>query len=122
MESEIIPMCEDQGMAISSWASLGGGQLTTKEQREKLKNDADAGHGFYEASEDDIKVCEVLEDLANQKSATLQDIVSHSDLSFANTVTDFSPGSGIPVPSIHLCLPYRRRADRGARQAHAQRT
>ncbi|KAF9697146.1 hypothetical protein EKO04_004554 [Ascochyta lentis] len=74
MESEIIPMCEDQGMAITSWASLGGGQLATREQREKLKNDPDAGHGFYETSEEDIKVCEVLEDLAKKKSATLQDI------------------------------------------------
>lgn len=69
-------MCEDQGMAITSWASLGGGQLTTKAQREKLNNDPGAGHGYYEASEDDIKVCEVLEDLANRKKATLQDIVS----------------------------------------------
>jgi aryl-alcohol dehydrogenase-like predicted oxidoreductase len=25
MGSEIIPMCEDQGMAIGSWASLGEG-------------------------------------------------------------------------------------------------
>jgi aryl-alcohol dehydrogenase-like predicted oxidoreductase len=70
-------MCEDQGMAITSWASLGGGQLTTQEQREKLKDDPDAGHGYYEASEDDIKVCEVLEALANKKNATLQDIVNH---------------------------------------------
>ncbi|KAH6616475.1 NADP-dependent oxidoreductase domain-containing protein [Boeremia exigua] len=74
MESEIVPMCEDQGMAIASWASLGGGQLTTKEQREKLKTDPNAGRGFYEATENDIKVCEVLEDLANRKNATLQDI------------------------------------------------
>lgn len=73
-------MCEDQGMAIVSWASLGGGQLTTKEQRERLRNDPDAGHGYYEATENDIKVCEVLEDIANRKSATLQDIVSRSRL------------------------------------------
>lgn len=73
-------MCEDQGMAIASWASLGGGQLTTKEQRERLRNDPDAGHGYYEATENDIKVCKVLEDIANRKSATLQDIVSRSRL------------------------------------------
>lgn len=85
MESEIIPMCEDQGMAITSWASLGGGQLTTKGQREKLKNDPDAGHGYYQATENDIKVCEVLEDIANRKNATLQDIVNHSQpLSYAD--------------------------------------
>lgn len=77
MESEIVPMCEDQGMAIASWASLGGGQLTTKEQRQKMKDDPNAGKGYYVATENDIKVCEVLEDLANKKNATLQQIVSH---------------------------------------------
>jgi aryl-alcohol dehydrogenase-like predicted oxidoreductase len=76
MEAEIIPMCEDQGMAIVSWASLGGGQLIAAEQRKKLEEDPNAGKGYYSASEDDIKVCNVLEDLAKAKSATLQDIVS----------------------------------------------
>jgi aryl-alcohol dehydrogenase-like predicted oxidoreductase len=76
VESETIRMCEDQGMAITSWASLGGGQLTTKEQREKLSNDPDAGNGFYDAPESHIKVCDVLEDLANRKNATLQDAVT----------------------------------------------
>jgi aryl-alcohol dehydrogenase-like predicted oxidoreductase len=70
-------MCEDQGMAITLWVSLGGGQLKTKEQREKLKGDPDAGHGYYEATGNDIRVCEVLEDIVNRKSATLQDIVRH---------------------------------------------
>jgi aryl-alcohol dehydrogenase-like predicted oxidoreductase len=69
-------MCEDQGMAIVSWASLGGGQLVRKEQRKKLDQDPDAGKGYYKASEDDIKVCDVLERLAEAKNATLQDIVS----------------------------------------------
>lgn len=76
MESEIIPMCEDQGMAIVSWASLGGGQLVAAEQRQMLEQDPKAGKGFYSASEDDIKVCDVLERLAKAKNATLQDIVS----------------------------------------------
>ena len=75
MESEIIPMCEDQGMAIVSWASLGGGQLVSAEQRKKLEDDPKAGKGFYKATEEDIKVCDVLERLAAAKGATLQDIV-----------------------------------------------
>lgn len=78
MEAEIIPMCEDQGMAITSWASLGGGQLISKADRKKLEDDPNAGKGFYSASEDDIKVCDVLEQLAEEKHATLQDIVSAS--------------------------------------------
>jgi aryl-alcohol dehydrogenase-like predicted oxidoreductase len=76
MESEIIPMCEDQGMAIVSWASLGGGQLLTSDQRKKMEEDSDAGKGYYSASEDDIKVCDVLENLAKKKETTLQALVS----------------------------------------------
>ncbi|TKW50478.1 Norsolorinic acid reductase [Colletotrichum tanaceti] len=49
-EAEIIPMCEDQGMAVVSWANLGGGQLLTSEQREKLEKDPDARPNFYENS------------------------------------------------------------------------
>lgn len=76
MESEIIPMCEDQGMAIVSWASLGGGQLLTADQREKIEKDPNAGKGYYSATEDDIKVCDVLERLAKEKDTTLQAVVS----------------------------------------------
>jgi aryl-alcohol dehydrogenase-like predicted oxidoreductase len=71
-------MCEDQGMAIVSWASLGGGQLVAAEQRQRLGKDPKAGKGFYSASEDDIKVCDVLERLAKAKNATFQDIVGNS--------------------------------------------
>ena len=75
MESEIIPMCEDQGMAIVSWASLGGGHLVTAAQRKERESDPSAGKGYYKASEDDIKVCDVLERIAIAKNATLQDVV-----------------------------------------------
>ncbi|KAH7087981.1 NADP-dependent oxidoreductase domain-containing protein [Paraphoma chrysanthemicola] len=74
LESEVIPMCEDQGMAIVPWAALGGGQLVGKEQRKKLEQDPNAGKGYYKASEHDIKVCEILERLAESKNTTLQAI------------------------------------------------
>lgn len=69
MESKIIPMCEDRGMAIVSWASLGGGQLVAAEQRKRLEEGPDSGKGYYNASEDDIIVCGVLERLAKAKNA-----------------------------------------------------
>lgn len=114
-------MCEDQGMAIASWASLGGGQLTTKEQREKMKNDPDAGKGFYEATDSDIKVCEVLEDIANRKNATLQDIVRRAFVCPSYAMTDYLLGSGIPLPTIDVRLSNCGRSDGGARQIDAQR-
>lgn len=106
MESEIIPMCEDQGMAIVSWASLGGGQLATSEQRQKMENDPDAGKGFYSATEGDIKVCDVLERLAKAKNATLQDIVSVSRRKHSPWPTNSVLGIGIPIPPVNKRLPH----------------
>lgn len=99
MESEIIPMCEDQGMAIVSWASLGGGQLVAAEQREKSGKDPNAGKGFYSASEDDIKVCDVLERLAETKNVTLQDMVS----SFCNAKLACRCGAAFPETIANMC-------------------
>lgn len=75
MEAEIIPMCEDQGMAIVSWASLGGGQLMSAQEREARMKDPDAhkGYGFREA---DIKVSTALEKIAESKKTTTQAVVS----------------------------------------------
>lgn len=70
MESEIIPMCEDQGMAIVSWASLGGGQLLSKEQREKLKDDPKARPASY--GDTDEAVCDAIEIIAKQRNTTFQ--------------------------------------------------
>lgn len=71
MEAEIIPMCEDQGMAVVPWAALGGGQLMTAEQREQKARDPDA-RGGYGASQADIRVSEVLEHISKRQGTTLQ--------------------------------------------------
>lgn len=113
-------MCEDQGMAITSWASLGGGQLTTKEQRERLKNDPDAGRGYYEATENDIEVCEVLEDMANKKNATLQDIISRPQPVLTYATTNRSLGSCTTFPPVDLRLPHCWRANSRTREANAK--
>ncbi|KAF2683466.1 hypothetical protein K458DRAFT_405002 [Lentithecium fluviatile CBS 122367] len=42
--------------------------------KKKLEVDVNASRGYYTCSEDDIKVCEVLERLAVANEATLQDI------------------------------------------------
>ncbi|RDW65114.1 hypothetical protein BP6252_10765 [Coleophoma cylindrospora] len=71
MEAEIIPMCEDQGLAIIPWAALGGGRLKTVEQRKK---DATSPSARSEVGlrEKDIKVSELLERIAASKGSTLQ--------------------------------------------------
>lgn len=76
MEAELIPMCEDQGMAIVPWAALGGGQLISSEQRKQQEQDPEA-RKRNTANENDLKVCEVLEQVAKNKSTTLQAAVSY---------------------------------------------
>lgn len=75
MEAEIIPMCEDQGMAIVSWASLGGGQLMSAQEREAKKTDPDA-HKGYGHRDMDVKVSAALEKVAASKKTTIQAVVS----------------------------------------------
>ena len=77
MEAELVPMCEDQGMAIVPWAALGGGQLLTAEQR-KSRNETPNSRKAMPLSESDIKVCEELEKIAKSKRSTLQAVVCHS--------------------------------------------
>ncbi|CEN59906.1 hypothetical protein ASPCAL02347 [Aspergillus calidoustus] len=74
VESEIIPMCEDQGMAFMSWGSLGGGLLATAAEREKLESDPDAPKAPYGFEKRDAAVCDVLEQLATAKNTSLQAI------------------------------------------------
>lgn len=64
-------------MAVVPWASLGGGQLMSAEDREKNAKDLDARKG-YGMSENDIKVCDVLEKISKAKGVTLQAVVSLS--------------------------------------------
>ncbi|KAL0253251.1 hypothetical protein SLS55_010223 [Diplodia seriata] len=71
MEAEIIPMCEDQGMAIVPWGALDGGQLMTAKQREEASKNPEARKG-YGQDEKHIRVSEVLERIANAKGVTLQ--------------------------------------------------
>lgn len=73
MEREIIPMCEDQGMAIAPWGPLGQGKFKTKEARGQ---DHDGSARASELSESDIKISDALEDVAKKHNATLHGVVS----------------------------------------------
>jgi aryl-alcohol dehydrogenase-like predicted oxidoreductase len=75
MEAEIIPMCEDQGMAIVPWASLGGGQLQSAKQRQEKEKQPGARKARY-PNPNDIKVSDALEKIAAAKQTTLQAVVS----------------------------------------------
>lgn len=75
MEAELIPMCEDQGMAITAWAALGGGNLTTAEQRKEQESNKEL-RPARGRTEKHIKVSDALERIAGRKQSTLQAVVS----------------------------------------------
>ncbi|KAK3651226.1 hypothetical protein LTR56_002084 [Elasticomyces elasticus] len=72
MEADIIHMAEDQGMAIVSWASLGGGALNTKDQRENAHLEDGGRPAAYGQTDKDIKVSEALESIAVAHKTSLQ--------------------------------------------------
>ncbi|KAL2060321.1 hypothetical protein VTL71DRAFT_9716 [Oculimacula yallundae] len=68
-ERDIIPMAMDEGMALAPWGALGGGQFKTAEQRKSIK-----GRRLDRPSEDILKVCSVLEKVANAKGTIMTSI------------------------------------------------
>ncbi|KAI9369680.1 NADP-dependent oxidoreductase domain-containing protein [Aspergillus egyptiacus] len=72
MEAEIIPMCEDQGMAIVPWAALGGGLLLSVAQRREREEKLAGQKSFYEIGERELAVSEALEKVADAKRTTVQ--------------------------------------------------
>ncbi|KAF5710095.1 alcohol dehydrogenase [Fusarium globosum] len=72
MEGDVIPMCEDQDMAIASWGSLGTGSLLTAQQRKEREADPDAPKS--QISEVAMKTSDALERIADRKGTTLQAI------------------------------------------------
>jgi aryl-alcohol dehydrogenase-like predicted oxidoreductase len=67
MESEIIPMCRDQGMGIAPWGPLAQGKLKTAEAR-GLKG---GGRSDDDMTEDEIRVSDALDEVAKSKNTTL---------------------------------------------------
>lgn len=73
MESEIIPMCRDQGMGIAPWGPLGQGRFKTAAAREAAHTGAERA---AQLSENEIRVSDALEAVANRKGTSLHAVVS----------------------------------------------
>jgi len=68
-ERDILPMCQSEGLAMAPWGALGGGKFKTAEQRSS--ND---GRKMGEASETDLKVSAVLEEIAKAKGTIITSV------------------------------------------------
>jgi aryl-alcohol dehydrogenase-like predicted oxidoreductase len=83
MESEIVPMCRDQGMGIAPWGPLAQGKLKSIEARE-LRN---GGRSDDEMTEDEIRVSDTLDEVAKSKNTSLPAVVC-----YFHTLTDSLAG------------------------------
>ncbi|KAL2867030.1 NADP-dependent oxidoreductase domain-containing protein [Aspergillus lucknowensis] len=67
MESEIVLISRDQGMGIAPWGPLAQGKLKAAESRML----ASGGRSDQDMTEDEIRVSEVLDEVAKSKDTTL---------------------------------------------------
>lgn len=78
-EREILPVCEDSGMAFAPYGSQGGGQFRTKEQLEAQKQKGENRTvAMYTANERYERVSAVLEEIAKDKGVKMTQLVSFS--------------------------------------------
>ncbi|TLS28850.1 hypothetical protein PpBr36_01231 [Pyricularia pennisetigena] len=68
-ERDIIPMAQDEGMALAPWGALGSGNFKTDEQRKSTE-----GRRFRPATEADIKISQVLETIAKRKGSIITSV------------------------------------------------
>jgi aryl-alcohol dehydrogenase-like predicted oxidoreductase len=76
MEAEIIPMCQNEGIAIVPWAALGGGALMSEDQRKVAENDPKARKTIVD--ERILHVSAVLEEIASRHGTSPQSVVRPS--------------------------------------------
>lgn len=73
MERDLIPMCRAHGMAIAPWNVLVAGKIRTDEEEEERRKSGAQGRNAlsstWERSEDEKKVCKVLEKIAREAGA-----------------------------------------------------
>ncbi|KID92071.1 norsolorinic acid reductase [Metarhizium guizhouense ARSEF 977] len=68
LERDVIPMCKAEGMAITPWGSLGGGNFKTEQARRSSEGRR------TEVSDADIKTSRILEEIAIRKNTAITSI------------------------------------------------
>ncbi|KAL6800726.1 Norsolorinic acid reductase [Trichoderma sp. SZMC 28013] len=67
-ERDIISMCKAEGMGLAPWGALGAGRFKTEEQRKA------PGGRNVEATEGEIKVSKVLENVATRRNSIITSV------------------------------------------------
>ena len=70
----IIPMARSEGLAIAPWGVLGAGKVRTDVEEERRRESGEKGCTLFdqnwERTEEERKVCLVLEDIAKEVGVT----------------------------------------------------
>ncbi|KAK8161080.1 NADP-dependent oxidoreductase domain-containing protein [Phyllosticta citrichinensis] len=66
-ERDILPMCQDEGMALAPWGALGGGNFKTEEQLKAVQDGTTEGRKMWGPSESQRAISRVLEKIAARK-------------------------------------------------------
>ncbi len=87
LERDIIPMARSEGLAIAPWGVLGAGKVRTDAEEERRRESGEKGCTLFdqnwERTEEERKVCLVLEDIAKEvgvASITAGKRISHNRL------------------------------------------
>ncbi|KAK8212037.1 aryl-alcohol dehydrogenase-like protein [Phyllosticta capitalensis] len=67
-ERDILPMCQDEGMALAPWGALGGGNFKTEEQFKAVQEGKAEGRKMWGPSEEQLAISRVLEKIAKTKA------------------------------------------------------
>ena len=69
-ERDIIPMARAEGLALAPWDVLGGGKVRSDAEEQRRRETGENGRTFFspgwERTEEERKVCQVLEEVAKE--------------------------------------------------------
>lgn len=122
LERDIIPMARSEGLAIAPWGVLGAGKIRTDAEEERRRESGEKGSTVFspkwERTEEERKVCLVLEDIAKEvgvDSISAGKRVPYSRLlhlvlgAYADLTCDTS-GDRIPPSQDPVCISDRWRS------------
>lgn len=71
-ERELIPYCQDQGIAVTCFSPLARGWLTGAKHHERAKSDVWFDRWFGDAL--DVEICAAVETMANERGVTMAEV------------------------------------------------
>ena len=117
-ERDIIPMARAEGLALAPWDVLGGGKIRTDAEEARRRETGEKGRTLYgpnwERTEEERKVCLVLEQVAKEVGT---ESITASELPFLGRVRvgqaeqSLTSCDRVPPSKDAVCVPSSRRPE-----------